>query len=351
VITAKLQRKAQAGARRLRAWSDEWTYQRLRQQTLPVPMEYTTLGRTNLRVSVMGLGSGGASQLGLKRGHGERHAIRLIQRALDHGINLLDTAYAYGNEAVIGKAIQGRDRDRIVISTKRLTTFGGEFIAPDKLSRVIDKSLERLGTDYVDIFHMHGVELDQYDYTLHTLVPVLQAAKQAGKIRCIGITETFSKDIGHAALQRALQDDVWDVMMVGFNLLNQTARTRVIEPAQAKNIGILNMFAVRRALTDVRSLTPILDALMEAQKLSRADFKDGKVLAEWLSQVSGSQALTETAYRYCRHEPGIDTVLFGTSSLQHLDQNIESLLKPALDNATWAKINSLFEQIHGISGD
>lgn len=299
----------------------------------------------------MGLGSGGASQLGLRKGHGEQHAIRLIQRTLDYGVNLLDTAYAYNNEAIVGKAIQGRDRSKIVISTKRLATFGDAFIAPDKLSRVIDKSLERLQTDYIDIFQMHGVELHQYDYVLQTLMPVLLSAKQAGKIRFIGITESFSKDMQHQALKRALADDVWDVMMVGFNLLNQTARKNVIEPARAQKIGILNMFAVRRALSSIRSLVPVLEDLMQTHRLTATELTEAKALASWLSSVSNSRSLTETAYRYCRHEPGIDSVLFGTSSFKHLDQNITSLLKPALDNASQAKINHCFRHIEDVSGD
>ena len=69
------------------------------------------------------------------------------------------------------------------------------------------------------------------------------------KLRFIGITEGFNSDSGHDMLQRALQDDVWDVMMVGFNILNQSARERVFPTAMEKNVGILIMFAVRRALS------------------------------------------------------------------------------------------------------
>ena len=68
-------------------------------------MEYVTLGRTGLRVSVAGLGCGGFSRLGLGRGKSEAEAVALIHRALDLGVNLFDTAAAYGTEAVLGKAL------------------------------------------------------------------------------------------------------------------------------------------------------------------------------------------------------------------------------------------------------
>ena len=75
-------------------------------------MEYTTLGRTELRVSVAGLGCGGFSRLGLNTGGTEASAIAIIHAALDHGVNLLDTAAPYDTEGVVGKAIKGVPRDK-----------------------------------------------------------------------------------------------------------------------------------------------------------------------------------------------------------------------------------------------
>jgi aryl-alcohol dehydrogenase-like predicted oxidoreductase len=81
-------------------------------------MEYTTLGRTGLRVSVAGLGCGGFSQLGLGAGKSEADAIGIIHEALDLGVNLFDTAAAYGTEPVLGKALHGVPREKVVICTK-----------------------------------------------------------------------------------------------------------------------------------------------------------------------------------------------------------------------------------------
>ena len=76
-------------------------------------MEYTTLGKTGLKVSVAGLGCGGPSRLGMRGDAGtEAHAVRLIKQALDLGVNVLDTAQNYGTEGVVGTAIAGTPRDR-----------------------------------------------------------------------------------------------------------------------------------------------------------------------------------------------------------------------------------------------
>src|ERR1700704_2131023 len=81
-------------------------------------MQYTTLGKTGLKVSVAGLGCGGNSRIGLGTGFTEAQSIALVREALDLGVNFLDTAVSYGTEGLIGKAIKGRRRDQVVISTK-----------------------------------------------------------------------------------------------------------------------------------------------------------------------------------------------------------------------------------------
>ena len=83
-------------------------------------MEYTTLGKTGLKVSVVGLGCGGPSRLGLRdNADSQERAIGIVRQAIDLGINFIDTAQSYGTEGIVGKAIAGIPRDRLVISTKR----------------------------------------------------------------------------------------------------------------------------------------------------------------------------------------------------------------------------------------
>src|SRR5213075_1794705 len=86
-------------------------------------MEYTTLGNTGLRVGVAGLGCGGFSQLGLAQGKSEADAIAIIRQAIELGVNLFDTAAAYGTEGVLGKAIKSVRREEVVICTKAPFSF------------------------------------------------------------------------------------------------------------------------------------------------------------------------------------------------------------------------------------
>src|ERR1700722_989977 len=92
-------------------------------------MQYTTLGRTGLRVSVAGLGCGGFSRLGLGTGKSRGEAEAIVRRALELGVILFDTAAAYGTEPVVGAAIKGEPRDRLVICTKAL--LPGNQVAGD----------------------------------------------------------------------------------------------------------------------------------------------------------------------------------------------------------------------------
>ena len=82
-------------------------------------MEYTTLGKTGLEVSVAGLGCGGASRLGQGDGKSQAESVALVRRAHELGVNFFDTARAYGTEEVVGNAITGR-REEVVVSTKTM---------------------------------------------------------------------------------------------------------------------------------------------------------------------------------------------------------------------------------------
>jgi L-galactose dehydrogenase len=213
-------------------------------------MEYTTLGKTGLRVSVAGLGTGGFSRMGLKTGKSEDESARLVLDAIDLGITFIDTAPAYGTEGVVGRALKSLERDKVVVATKTHAYRDGKWTSPDELVASIDKSLRLMGTDYVDIFNLHGIETQMYDYALNTLAPVLIEQKQKGKIRHIGLTENPIVDHTNAAIKLALRDPVWEVYMVGFHMMHQGARQNVFPLTREKGIGTLLMFAVRSIFAD-----------------------------------------------------------------------------------------------------
>src|SRR5579862_7536373 len=127
-------------------------------------MHYTTLGKTGLRVSVAGLGTGGFSRMGLKSGKTEQEAARLVLDAVDLGVNFIDTAPPYGTEGVVGLALKSLPRDQVVVATKSTVRRNGEWWTPERVVQSLDNSLRLLGTDYVDVFNLHAVEAGTYDY-------------------------------------------------------------------------------------------------------------------------------------------------------------------------------------------
>ena len=231
-------------------------------------MHYTTLGRTGLRVSVAGLGSGGFSRLGLKSGKSEDEVVRLIHEAVGLGINFIDTAPSYGTEGVIGKALKSIPRDQVVIATKVQIHKNDEWATPAQVVASIDKSLQVLGTDYVDVLNLHGVELHEYDHAINVVAPALAEQKAKGKIRHIGVTETPIEDHTNLMLTRALRDPVWEVFMVGFHMMHQGARKNVFPFTREQGIGTLLMFAVRSIFADPPRVARELRALA-AQGWSR----------------------------------------------------------------------------------
>jgi aryl-alcohol dehydrogenase-like predicted oxidoreductase len=309
-------------------------------------MKFTTLGRTGLNVSILDVGAGGPSRLGQRNNKTEADSIAIVRQALDAGVNFIDTAEAYNTEEIVGKAIKGIQRDSIVISTKKSS---GDRLTPAEVITGLENSLKRLGTDYIDIYNLHGVRPAQYDYLLENIVPVFQQLQSAGKIRFLGITEVFNRDKEHHMLQRALQDDIWDVMMVGFNLLNQSARESVLPHTIKQNIGVQVMFAVRLALSRPGRLREVIQELIKAGELNpneiNVDDPFDFVLAE-----SDAVSLTDAAYRFCRDEPGTHVVLSGTGNPEHLTANIEPMARPALPKQVVDKLKHIFRRAVSVSG-
>lgn len=309
-------------------------------------MEYTTLGRTGLKVSVAGLGCGGNSKIGQGKGQSDDQSIALIRRAIDLGVNFFDTARGYGTEGVLGKAIKAVPRDSVVISSKHHA--GG--VSAERLAAAIDTSLGELQTDYIDIYHLHGVRPQEYDHALDVLAPAMLRAREQGKIRFLGITETSPHDHGQVMLNRAVNDACWDVMMLGFNMMHQVARTQVLPHTIDRKIGTLIMFAVRNLFSASGKLEATMKELAAEGRVPDWLATDDNPLG-FLVHDGGAESIIDAAYRYARHEPGADVVLFGTGNPAHLESNIASILRPPLPDADTAKLAELFSHLQGVGLD
>jgi aryl-alcohol dehydrogenase-like predicted oxidoreductase len=313
-------------------------------------MEYTTLGRTGLRVSAMGLGCGGPSRVGQSYGRSEEESVEVVRAALAHGVTFFDTAEAYGTEEILGEGLRREQREKVVISTKMSSWEGDRSTLASRVRAALEASLRRLGTDYVDVYHLHGLGAEHYDHAVGELVPELIKLRDEGKLRFIGVTEVFSSDPGHEMLQRAVRDDCWDVIMVGFNILNQCARDRVLAATREKDIGVLIMFAVRRALRDAAGLQEALADLRERGLLGPEERADGGAL-DFLIHDGGAASLQDAAYRFCRYEPGVHVVLSGTGSVSHLESNAASFDRPPLPAEEAARLREMFAEVDDVSGN
>lgn len=309
-------------------------------------MDYTTFGRTGLKVSVMGLGCGGPSRIGQSTDKSDAESVAIIRTALDDGVNFLDTAEAYRTEALVGKAIKGLPRDQVVISTKK--SYRRE-ISPALVREGLEASLKRLDTDYIDIYNLHGVGPGDYARLRDEIIPTFFALRDEGKIRFIGVSEMFNEDKTHQMLIDSLPDNVWDVAMVGFNILNQTARERLFKMTIEQDVAVQIMFAVRRALSQPDKLREALQTLVDQGQLDPNEIDLADPLAFVLKE-SDATSLVDAAYRFCRYEPGVHVVLSGTGNPAHLRANIASLTKPPLPDGVVQKLRHIFRNASAVTG-
>ena len=310
-------------------------------------MEYRSLGKTGLTVSVAGLGCGGNSRLGLGRGASVDECVAVARTAIDLGVNFLDTAEAYGTEEIVGAAARSYDRDKLVISTKAI--FSASDTA-ETVTRKVEAALRRLALDYVDVFHFHAVSPAAYEHHRDVLAPALVRLKEQGKVRHVGITETSPNDPEQKMLARAIQEAPWEVTMLAYSLMNQGARRQIFPETERRGIGTLLMFVVRNIFSNAAYRAEIFAKLVEQGDLDASILSDGDPLAFVVGE-GGAESITDAAYRYARHTQGVDVVLFGTGNKAHVKSNVDSILRPPLAPAIIERLHASFGHLKGVGLD
>ena len=201
-------------------------------------MKYRKLGKSGIDVSVIGQGTWGLGndffgEVDVEEG------IRAIQRSLDIGVNMIDTAAGYGpdheSEYAVAKAIKGR-RDKVVLATKLgILRVAGAYVHcldPDVMRWELESSLKRLETDYIDVYYIHWPD---YNFPIEGAVEMLAKFKEEGKIRAIAVSN-FSVEQIKAAQSVAQIDAVPPPM----NLLNRSSLDNGIVPyCKEQEIGIV----------------------------------------------------------------------------------------------------------------
>lgn len=307
-------------------------------------MEYRTLGRTGLRVSVMSIGTGGPSNFGQSTGVSEPDVTRLVHRALDLGINFFDTAAGYKeSEAILGRALEGVPREDYIVATKFQAARDAWTATPEAAVESVERSLKRLRVETIDVMQFHGVKPNDYQRTIEIFVPVMVRLQEQGKFRFLGVSETYSQDPRHEMFPMALKDDLFDTAMVGYSLLSPTPEHRVLPMCRERNVGVICMVAVRRALSRPEVLKErIVDAAAQGL-IAPGALPDDDPLGWLVRDHVGS--LPAAGYKYVAAHPAVSTVLTGTANIRHLEDNVEAILGPPLPEEDMARLRSVFGEV------
>jgi aryl-alcohol dehydrogenase-like predicted oxidoreductase len=274
-------------------------------------MNYRPLGSTGLRVSEISLGT---VELGLDYGvpvggehlrPPEEQAIFLLNRALDLGVNFIDTASAYGvSEQVIGKALRTR-RNEYVLATK-LAHIPEELLTDSEVragvQASITASLQALQTDRIDLLLIHSAPVEVI--RSGRILQAMLEAKQAGQVRAVG-----ASTYGEEAALAVLKDGRYDALQVAYNLADRSMEASVLPVALEKKAGIVvRSVLLRGVLTHrYRHIPDGLAALRSA--------------IEAFQRLAGEQGITlpEIAYRFVLEHPAVSTALVGTSRVEELE--------------------------------
>ncbi len=288
-------------------------------------MKYRTLGRTGLQVSVIGLGTMvHAGHFGPMK---DSESLSAIETALDLGVNFIDTSDAYGagySETLLGAALKGK-RDRVIIATKGGNVMvgpnrGKRIFEPDYISRVMEESLKRLKTDYIDLYQLHNptVEVIQRG----SVWEVLERAKKAGKIRHYGVSiNTMEEGIA------AVKDGRSETIQIEYSLLAQEPAEAVFPLAQQANIGIIARIPLKRGILTGK-LTQADEARFQGEDVRARSFK-GEAFAKELAKadklrflVHGQvKSLTQAALAFCIAHPAVSVVIPGARNAEQMREN------------------------------
>jgi aryl-alcohol dehydrogenase-like predicted oxidoreductase len=302
-------------------------------------MEFRTLGRSGLKVPVLSYGTGtfgGSNEFFRAWGASDvKEATRLVDVCLEAGVNLFDTADVYSDglsETILGKAVAGR-RDQVLISTKATFRMGGHNGPNDlgssryHLIRACEASLQRLGTDYIDIYHLHGFDaLTPVEEALSTLNRLVDS----GKVRYIACSN-FSG--WHLMKSLDVSDKFgWSRYaghQVYYSLVGREYEWELMPLALDQGVGALvwSPLGWGRLTGKIRRGQP----LPAQSRLHKTSDYGPQIEDEYLYKVVDAldavaketeKTMTQVALNWLAQRPSISTIIFGARNEEQLKQNL-----------------------------
>ncbi|GEB48295.1 aldo/keto reductase [Streptomyces cacaoi] len=283
-------------------------------------MKYRNLGRTGIKVSPYALGT---LMFAGSMGNAPDESVRIIHKAIDAGINLIDTADRYGDsEEVVGKALAGR-RDEVVLATKAGMPMGegpNERGASRRwITTAVENSLRRLGTDHIDVYQLHRPDPDT---ALEETLSVLTDLVRAGKVRAIGSSTTPASTLVQAqwvAERAGLQR--FRTEQPPYSVLNRGIEREVLPVAQEYGMGVLVWGPFGQGLLTGRVRRGSENGLKRAP-FSRHLTDERRIdVVEQLVPLAREAGLplTHLAMAFAVAHPGVTAALLGPRTMEHLD--------------------------------
>jgi L-galactose dehydrogenase len=284
-------------------------------------MQYNLLGKTGMKVSRL---SFGASALGgVFRPVDEGEAIKAVHVALECGINYFDVAPAYGgtrSETVLGKALRGVPRNRYYLSTKvgkytKPGTYGEDTLdySRDRIRKSLDESAARLGTEYLDLIHIHDIEYQGRKHTEWALTEGYESVvelKREGRIGGVSFG-IYPMDLWKRIFSSL---DVDAGLVHNHYCLSDTRLTELLPIAESKQIGIINASPFGSALLTDRGPAEWHPASIE----DRAVFK----AAADFCRAQGI-SISKLALQFASQNPKLPTTLFSSANPESIRRNVK----------------------------
>lgn len=289
-------------------------------------MRKRKLGNSDLQISEVGLGC-------MSLGSEEKYAIHIIDKALDVGINYLDTADLYDqgmNEEFVGKAIKGR-RQELIVATKVGNRFtkgkSGWIWDPSKahIMEAVKSSLKRLDTDYIDLYQLHGGTIEDH---IDETIEAFEQLKQEGVIRYYGISSIRPNVIREYVKHSSIVS-----VMMQYSILDR--RPEEFFPfLKANNVSVVTRGSLAKG---------ILSGKKRSEGYMDYNYQElNEVITSLTSELDRS--LTEIALRYCLHDTTVASVITGASKIEQIIENCQAVSSKPLTELEVQKIIDLTKE-------
>jgi aryl-alcohol dehydrogenase-like predicted oxidoreductase len=288
-------------------------------------MQHRTLGRTGIKVSSYALG---AMMFGAVGNPDHEESIRIIHKALDAGINFVDTAEAYSNgesEEIVGKALKGR-RDNIVLATKLRPSYMAMGDDPNQrgnsrrwIMTTVENSLRRLQTDYIDLYQIHRPDPDtDVEETLSALSDLIHG----GKVRAIGSSTMPASDMVEAqwvAERRGLER--FRTEQPPYSILDRGIESEVLPVAQRYGMGVLVWSPLAQGMLTGRVRKGQQTDLRRAARYKHITDEHRIDAVEQIIPVAAEAGLpmTHLAMAFAIAHPGVTSAIIGPRTMEQLD--------------------------------